>query len=107
MKCKQVKHKFKAVRCELDGIKFPSKLEANFYLNLKLRQKSGEVIFFLRQVPFWCGGGVKYIVDFQIFLADGTVEFVDTKGMDTPLSIAKRKIVENLYPIEIKIVKRS
>lgn len=101
-----VKHKFHAVKCESDSIKFPSKLEKNYYEHLKLKQKAGEVLFFLRQVGFDIGGGVKYFCDFEVFYADGSVEFIDTKGQDTPLSIAKRKIVEDNYPIEIKIVNK-
>lgn len=104
---KSIKHKFKAIRCESDGKSFPSKLERNYYNQLKLRQQSGDVLFFLCQVPFHIGGShVKYVCDFAVFLADGNVEFVDTKGRDTPLSIAKRKIVQDLYPIEIKVVQK-
>jgi hypothetical protein len=103
---RSVKHKFGAVRCERDGQKFPSKLERRYYDMLKLRQSSGEVVFFLRQVAFDLPGGVRYICDFQVFLANGEIDFVDTKGRDTPMSIAKRKIVESLYPIEIKIVSK-
>lgn len=100
-----MKHKFGAKRCSVDDIKFPSRLEAKYYCQLKLRQQAGDVIFFLCQIPFTLPGKVKYVVDFQVFLANGEIEFVDTKGKDTPLSIAKRKMVEDLYPIKIKIVK--
>jgi hypothetical protein len=102
---KPIKHKFGARPCEYDGIKFPSKLEARYYAKLKLLEKAGEVLFFLRQTPFHLPGGIKYVVDFVVFHANGTVEFVDTKGKDTPLSLTKRKQVEDLYPIEIQIVK--
>lgn len=105
-KKKALRHKFGAVKCERDQKKFPSRLERRYYDQLKVRQESGEVIFFLRQVPFDLPGGVRYVCDFQVFLADGTVEFIDTKGRDTQMSIAKRKIVEDLYPLEIKIVKK-
>lgn len=98
-------HKFHAKPCEFDGFKFSSKLEGRYYNELKIKKASGEVVFFLRQVPFHLPGNVKYLVDFVIFLSNGSVEFVDTKGLDTPLSIAKRKQVEALYPVEIKIVK--
>ena len=91
-----IKHKFKAVSCERDGKKFPSKLERRYYDHLKIRQASGEVVFFLRQVAFDLPGSVRYVCDFQVFLADGTVNFIDTKGRDTPMSIAKRKMVESL-----------
>lgn len=99
-----MKHKFNAVRCELDGKKFSSKLERNFYAKILLMQKEGAVIFCLRQIPFDLPGGVKHFVDFQVFFADGTVEFIDTKGLDTPMGKAKRKMVEDLYPIKIRVV---
>jgi hypothetical protein len=103
-KAQPKRHKFGAKRCESDGIKFPSKLEARYYNHLKFLQKQGDVVFFLRQVPFYLPGEVKYVVDFQVFWANGIVTFVDTKGKDTAMSIAKRKMVEDLYPVEIEIV---
>lgn len=103
---KRRRHKFGAIKCEQDGKKFPSKLEARYYNRLLTLQKAGEVVFFLMQVPFHLPGGVKYVVDFQIFYANGEISFVDTKGKDTTLSIAKRKIVENIYPIQIEIVSK-
>ena len=101
---KAKKHKFGAVACERDQIKFPSRLERRYYDQLKLRQEAGDVLFFLRQTPFHLPGGVKYVCDFQVFLSSGDIEFIDTKGRDTALSKAKRKMVEDLYPIKIKIV---
>ena len=103
---KTIKHKFGAVRCEREGIKFPSMLERNNYDQLKHRQNAGDVLFFLRQPSFDLPGKVRYVADFLVFLKDGTVEFVDTKGKDTAVSIAKRKMVEDLYPISLKIVKK-
>jgi len=97
-------HKFSAVKTEVDGIRFDSKKEAEYYRELKLRWLSGEVIFFLRQVPFHLPGGVTYRVDFQEFWADGTVHFVDVKGMRTKEYIMKKKMVESLYPVKIEEV---
>ena len=101
-----IKHKYKARPTELDGIKFASKLEARYYKRLKSRQIAGEVIFFLRQVPFHLQGNVRYVVDFVEFLADGSVEFIDVKGMETDMFKLKKKQVEDLYPVNIKVVKR-
>ena len=104
------KHKYNAVRCETkNGIKFPSKLEREYYNRLIEAQKKEKIDFFLRQVPFHLTGNIKYIVDFVIFYVwsgiDGTdIEFVDVKGKMTPMSILKIKQVEDLYPIKIKIV---
>ncbi len=96
-----IKHKFKARRTNVDGIKFSSKKEANRYNILKLLQKSGDILFFLRQVPFHLPGGVKYVCDFLIFWANGDVTIEDVKGFKTEIYKAKKKMVEALYPIEI------
>ncbi len=96
-----MRHKFHAIRTEVDGIKFSSKKEAKHYQELKLAQTSGELIFWLRQVPFHLPGGVKYVCDFLEFWKDGTVRFVDVKGMLTPMYRAKKKLVEATYPIQI------
>jgi len=100
---KILRHKYHAVSTKKDGKNFDSKMEGRYYEQLKLRQLAGDVIFFLRQVPFDLPG-MKYVADFQVFLSDGTVEFIDVKGMDTPMSKAKRKAVEEIYPVTIKIV---
>lgn len=97
-----VKHKFRAKRTESDGIKFDSKKEALRYNQLKLLQSSGDVVFFLRQTPFHLSGNVKYVCDFLVFYKDGTVEVEDVKGHRTDVYIMKKKMVEHLYPIEIR-----
>lgn len=98
------RHKFKAKPTEADGIRFDSKKEAAYYTTLTLRQKAGEILFFLRQVPFHLPGNIRYVVDFQEFHSDGTVHFIDVKGFETPEFKTKKKMVENLYPVEIEIV---
>lgn len=102
---KKVRHKFGAKPQTLDGIRFDSKLEAQYYQRLKIAQGTGELLFFLRQVPFELPGKVFYRADFMEFWADGEVKIVDCKGYDTPQSKMKRKQVEYLYPITINIVK--
>lgn len=96
-----IRHKFNAVRTEVEGVKFSSKKEAKYYQELLIARNSGELLFFLRQVPFHLSGGVRYIVDFAEFWKDGTVRFTDVKGYRTNLYTAKKKIVEALYPIKI------
>lgn len=99
-----IRHKYRAVATVNDGIKFSSKKEARYYSELKLRVKSGEVLFFLRQTPLHLPGNTKYVVDFQEFHADGTIHFVDVKGMQTEMFKLKKKQVEDIYPVEIEIV---
>lgn len=100
-----VRHKFKAVPTWEDSIRFPSKLEAACYRKILLMQKAGEVVFFLRQVPFHLPGGTKHLVDFVTFNTDGSVHFLEAKGYDTPIGKMKRKIIEATYPIKIEILK--
>lgn len=100
----KVFHKFNAKPTVNDGIKFASRKESRYYNELKLRQANGDVLFFLRQTPIHLPGGVKYVADFQVFLSDGSVEFVDVKGVETDIFKLKKKQVEELYPIELKIV---
>ena len=96
------RHKFNAKPTVRDGIRFHSTKEANYYSELKLKQKAGIILFFLRQVPIHLPGGVTMRVDFLEFHTDGTVHFVDPKGRRTPQYIDKKKMVEALYPIEIE-----
>ena len=37
----------------------------------------------------------------MVFWADDSVTMEDVKGLKTPMYIAKKKIVESIYPIEI------
>ena len=98
------RHKFSAIQTTTDGIIFSSKKEARVYQSLKLQQAAGEVVFFLRQVPFYLPGGVKYVCDFQVFYTTGHVRFLDAKGMQTESFKAKKRLVEALFPVEIEMI---
>jgi len=96
-----IRHKFNAVRTEVDGISFASKKEAHYYAQLCLARKAGDLLFFLRQVPFHLPGGIRYVCDFAEFWKTGEVRFTDTKGYKTSEYKAKKKMVEALYPVSI------
>jgi len=104
---RQLRHKYKAKPCELDGIKFASKLEARYYAQQKLRIAAGEIIFSLRQVAFDLPGNTRYFCDFLEFHADGSVHVVDTKGVETAAFKRAKKQVEAIYPVEIEVVKKA
>lgn len=98
-------HKYKTAPADsrrVDGILFDSKKEMDYYLNLKLRVRAGEVRYFLRQVPFHLPGEV-YRVDFLEVWSDGSLHWVDVKGMETASFRRKKKLVESLYPVEIEL----
>jgi len=92
-------HNYK--RTVVDNIKFHSKREAKRYQELKLAQKAGEVVFFLRQIRFDLPGNTKYYADFLVFWSDGSASIEDVKGHKTDTYIIKKRMVEELYPIKI------
>lgn len=110
------RHKYGNLPTEADGINFQSKLEAKYYVELDLRRKAGEVLYFLRQVPFHLPGGVIYRVDFLIVSAFGIggagfdmpklIAYVDCKGVDTQDSKNKIKMVQAMYGVKIEIVRK-
>lgn len=104
IKAKPRRSKYGAVPTTVDGIRFDSKREAKYYEQLKLRMAAGEVLFFLRQVPFHLPGGTKLVVDFLEFHADGSVHVVDAKGRETQTFRVKRREVEHHYPIKVELV---
>ena len=100
----QLRHKFNAQRTEYAGRRYPSKKQANYAQELDLRVKANEVLFYLEEVPFRLPGGVVYRADFIEFWVNGEVHIVDTKGYRTQDYIAKKRMVEALYPVKIEEV---
>ncbi len=52
-------------------------------------------------MPFHHSSGVRYIVDFAEFWQDGSVRFVDVKGLRTSMYKVKKKMIEAEFPITI------
>ena len=100
-------NKFNAAATTVDGIRFRSKLEAKYYVHLKILKRIGDVEYFHMQVPFVLPGGKKYLCDFQIFYPDGRVKYVDTKGRKTETYKVKKSVVEALYPVKIIELKKG
>jgi hypothetical protein len=100
------KSKYRNVRCEsADGKSFDSKLERDYYEQLLLRWKAGDILWFVRQVTFELCGGVKYRCDFLVVTAAG-VEVVDTTGVMTRTKINKLKQIKARYGIDVKLVRK-
>lgn len=104
---------------------FDSKKEKRRYEQLLLMERAGQVSDLKRQVPFLLipaqrepdtrgprGGtmkgkvierAVQYIADFT-YIKDGVVCVEDTKGVRTPEYIIKRKLMLQVYGIQIREV---
>lgn len=105
------KHKYGAKRTTLDGVTFDSQAEANYYAQLKLLERAGEVKDIILQPRFTLldsfkkNGkkyrGIEYVADFWVTYKDGRREIIDVKGAKTTRTEAyliKKKLFESKYP---------
>lgn len=100
---RKIRHKFGAVRCQMDDIKFPSMLERNVYKTLKDFQENQRIRFFLRQIRFDLPGGLKHYVDYAVF-TESEVLFIESKGHDLEAGKNKRLQASDIYGVEINVV---
>lgn len=99
--------KYAAEITEVDGIKFRSKKEANRYIVLKLLEHAGGISDLRLQVPYELNEGgkysYKYIADF-VYVENGVTVVEDTKGFLTQEYKRKRRLMKQIFGIEIKEV---
>ena len=98
------KSKYKAKKTSIDGHSFDSQKEANYYEELKIRLRVGEIRGFCIQPTFILTPNLKYKADFIVFNNDGTSEIIDVKGMKTKEYIVKKKVFEDKFNLKIKEV---
>jgi hypothetical protein len=77
---------------------YASKREAEYADLLRRSKEAGAIEDWLEQVPIRLPGGVKYVVDFLVINADGTVRFVEIKGMATPAWKIKHRTLQETRP---------
>ena len=107
---REMKSKYYNEKTVYNGVKFDSKKESLYARKLDiLKNAKGneKVLSYQMQVPFQVElSGVKickYILDFQVMYSDRT-EYVDVKGIKTPMYRLKKKLVEAQFGIIIKEV---
>jgi hypothetical protein len=108
--------KYGAKKTTIDGIVFDSKAEAARWVKLEQLQHLGKVTDLRRQVPIELVPGAKLhgakrarpairlVVDFT-YTQDGAQVWEDVKGMETPLSLAKRHMAKALKGIDVRVVR--
>lgn len=96
----------------VDGIRFPSKLEARRWQELCLLQKAGKITGLARQVRIEIVPKTKlyravyYVPDFVYFDKEsGKTVYEDTKGKATDVYTLKKKLLYWRHGIEIREVK--
>lgn len=107
-------NKYYNKKTKIDGYTFDSMKEANYYLELKLRKKAGDIKDFELQPEFLLQDKYKkngktiraitYRADFKIIHNDNSIEIIDCKGMKTEVYKLKKKLFEYKYPYCIKEV---
>lgn len=91
----------------IDGIRFDSKKEAKRYLELKILEKAGVIKELKRQVPYILidkscyGRAIKCVADF-VYLENGQLVVEDVKGVRTPVYKLKKRLMAEVYGIEVK-----
>ena|SRR5215204_1360182 len=99
------KSKFNAVKCESDGIKFDSKMEMEFYHQLKLDPEVEHIDF---HVGLMLPGGVKYRVDFIAWYRDGRIRPVEVKGSVESDFRIKWKLFNQFHPLApLEVIKKK
>lgn len=98
------KSKYGAVKTKIDGRTFDSQKEAEFYAELKLRLKAGEIKGFCLQPIFILAEDLVYKPDFIIFNNNNIAEIIDVKGFKTKEYTVKKKIFEDKFKLKIKEV---
>lgn len=113
---RRTKSKYGNKKTKIDGLTFDSKAEALYYSELKLKQKTGEILFFRVQPRYRLLDGfekdgkkhrpIDYIADFEVHHTDGSIEVVDVKGAPpTQVFRIKEKLFNYKYPHKLTLVK--
>lgn len=107
------KSKYSSAKTDVDGIRFDSKKEAEFYAELKLREKAGEISDlrlqprYLLQEAFKHEGKqyreIEYVADFE-YIENGVTVVVDVKGFRTAVYMIKKKLFLYKYGDKVRFV---
>jgi len=113
----QRKKKYNNCSCTMDGIRFDSRKECDYYGILKIEKKGNLIKDFKRQVTFQLYGHngnegkpilvCSHRVDFIVTKNDGTQEVREVKSYGTMTDVwkLKRKLFEANYPkIEYRVI---
>ena len=110
------KPKYNNRKVEIDGHKFDSKLEAQYYEFLNRKKATGKIKDFSLQPRYTLQETFKrddktyrsitYIADFEVLHNDGSTQVIDVKGMMTDVFKIKAKLFTKLYG-KLYLVKSS
>lgn len=101
-------NKYRAIKTEVDGIKFDSKKEAKRYIELKYMEEHGEISNLRRQVKYILipkndkFRECSYKADF-VYIQNGEEIVEDVKGVKSKEFKIKEKLFYHIFKKNIKI----
>lgn len=98
---RKFENKYKALKSEVNGITYHSKLEGKYAFELNARFLAKEIKNWERQVKISLDVNgrhiANYFIDFVVYHLDGTTEYVEVKGFETDVWRMKWRLFEALY----------
>jgi hypothetical protein len=113
---KSKKSKYNNVKVDIDGHKFDSIKEAEYYGSLKLKKQLNLIKDFKLQVKYDISINdihiANYFLDFLVENNDGSFEYIDIKGKNsktnkfikTSVFALKKRLIEAIYGIKITML---
>ena len=106
------KSKFNAQPTEVDGFRFDSKVEAEFYRYLKALKSAGEVEHIDVHPIFTLPGGIRFQPDFLVFFkaeteGSGNIAVYDVKGVLTAQARDRKRLFDASHPLAPLIIVRK
>ena len=102
---KPTRHKYSARAVTVDGVRYPSKREAEYHAMLRQMHAAGQTPWWCEQGRFLLPGPTHYLADFVVLrepLCDACQEklvVVDTKGVKTAVYRLKRRQMRDVYGV--------
>lgn len=111
----QINKYFAAKKVSVGDKHYDSKFEGKYGFELELSKNAGQIKDFRTHVgiPLEVNGYhiCDYYIDFIVYHNDGTIEYVETKGIEFPIWRFKWKLFEALYSgrpgVRLTVVKQK
>lgn len=98
--------KHRNILTEYNGIKYHSKKEAEFAMQLDVRLRAKDIVAWSSQVKYTIEvNGQKicdYFLDFEVWYPDGRIEYIDIKPFDKK---TQKFLKADVYKLKKKLVK--
>jgi len=96
------------LRAQIPAPAFKNNLERSYAGLLELRKRAGEVALWeYEKVGFKLANGCFFYPDFMVVLANGEVQFHETKGFMREDAAVKLKVFAEMFPFTLILVRKE